>query len=163
MDEIWIRNLDELELRSKHCRSGKRKGVDMEVVWRRFLEVATVLSLVLSVWVLPSLELRWFVIGATTAVLVLLPIYETMITRAERRVFQIRQEASNSVAKLHESIQMKDGEIARLQDPELMAIYREDERERLRIQRESIERTTRHAHESRQMMAEIARKQLDLS
>ena len=145
----------------------------MANIWRRILEAMTVLGFGISVWAVPQTDLKWCLGGATTSVLVCVLLYEILLTRKDRELLELERLAGSAVAEKDHDIQLLKEEIEKLADPELMAIYKEDERERLRIQREDIERAKKSeqkaidaarqsALQSNQLLNEVARKNLGL-
>lgn len=112
----------------------------MANIWRHALEAMTVLGFAISVWAVPLTEVKWFLGGATSATLTCVLLYEILLTRKDREIFDLYKQAGNALGQRDQEIERLKKEIDKLADPELMSIYKENERERLRIERDQIER-----------------------
>jgi len=135
----------------------------METFWRKFVEVATVLSFISCVWLFPAPEAKWALGGAAAATLVCILLYEVLLTRKDRELFRLHQQATQVISEKDANITTLTAELERASDPELMAIYREDECERLRIRRDCMEQASRDAQRSSEFLDEFTRKQFGMS
>ena len=109
----------------------------MANIRRHTAEAASILGFLIAAWYVPQSELKWFSIGAATTALACILLYEIALTRKERELFALRTNAESALAEKNNKIKELNERIEAMADPELMAIYRDDERERLRIEREA--------------------------
>lgn len=120
----------------------------MEILWRRAVEVASVIGFGLTAYHASSDELRWSSAGAFFTALACILIYETMLTRQDRWHLARHDQLRSALADSEQENRQLSQKIETLMDGELLAIYKEDERERLRAKREHLEREQRSQHEA---------------
>lgn len=126
----------------------------MKNVWPRFVEISSVLGLLISASTVTDPALKWGLGGATISLLVCIPLFEFQMLRQARYHLEATRAAELLNAEKDRQIQSLTERTEKLADPELMSIYKEDERERLRIEREDEERTRKSQH----AIVEAARK-----
>lgn len=112
----------------------------MANIWRRIVEAMTVLGFAISFWAMPQPELKWMLGGASASILMCILLYEILLVRRDRELLDLGRVTGRALAEKDCEIRVLKEEIEKRTDPELMTIYKEDERERLRLEREFNER-----------------------
>ncbi len=114
---------------------------------RRILGFLTVVGFVITFANVPTGNWKWAVGGATASGIIILVIAERLINREER----VSHRKDLRIAELEKRYE----ELAVYNDPELLEVFKEDQRERLRIEREAMEL----AQQSQQDVVHESRKQ----
>jgi cytochrome c-type biogenesis protein CcmH/NrfG len=116
----------------------------MDRAKRRILELIAILGFGMSLVSIPNSNWKWFFGGAMIVGILLIAAFEFLLVKEENDKQAITADKDERIKFL----QAKFEELAVLNDPELLAIHREDERERLRIERESKERAEKLMHQA---------------
>jgi len=104
---------------------------------RRILEFLTPMSFIVTLISVPNAEWRWFFGGATASGIIVLVVMEWLVVQTEN--------VSQTKHMQIEELQRRFNELAVFNDPAMLAIFSEDQKERLRIEREAMQRVNKSA------------------
>jgi len=129
----------------------------LSAIWSRTLEICTVGSFALGLLFVQNREAKFAFGGAITASLVLVLLYEIRKTKDDQSHTQHTARLMQELRERDSHIKTQIESIACLEDPELARIYREDEEERLRLERESITNIMRSNQTQRDALDDVAK------